>query len=214
MGLRPFRKRQSGNPSGRSKGYREFAERAREMSIEGLEQIYAYARDKRQSVPVRILAWKPSWSAGSAGRCSQSLRVLRLSTARTIRYSVTTPNRKILRLGGPGGAPAGDPRRRRGRLQKIKVFRKPMIRRAIGATEVGISQSFLAFRRLHPPPLLVYCSRRPGIAQGQPGEPDEPAHLQNPTRPHPRGARAPREVRPGRLQVGRRHPQASPITST
>src|SRR5258708_12681288 len=87
------------------------------------------------------------------------------------------------------------------RLQKIKVFKKPMIRRAIGATEVGISQSFLAFRRLHPPPLLVYCSRHPGIAQAQPGDPDEPDHPQNPTRPHPPAAPPPRDTHPPHLQT-------------
>jgi hypothetical protein len=60
----PFKKGQSGNPGGRARGYHEFAARAREMSVEGLEQLYAFANDKRQNVQVRIRAWKTIMERG------------------------------------------------------------------------------------------------------------------------------------------------------
>src|SRR6266853_5819113 len=62
--LKAFKKGQSGNPGGRPRGYHEFAARARDMSMEGIEQLYTFAKDKRLGVPVRILAWKTIFERG------------------------------------------------------------------------------------------------------------------------------------------------------
>jgi hypothetical protein len=89
--LKPFKKGQSGNPGGKSKGYQEFAARARDMSVEGLEQLYRFARDKRLGVSLRILAWKTIMERGFG----KAVQPVALGLEALIRYSVTTHRREF-----------------------------------------------------------------------------------------------------------------------
>jgi hypothetical protein len=66
----------------------ERGNRAREMSVEGLEQLYAFAHDKRVGISLRILAWKTIMERGFG----KAVQPVALGLEALIRYSVTTPN--------------------------------------------------------------------------------------------------------------------------
>ena len=69
MRLRPpFKEGESGNPGGRPKGYREFAEAARKVSMEGIRAVHQMAKTAKRT---RRCGWLPGRRSGSAAMASQ-----------------------------------------------------------------------------------------------------------------------------------------------